>query len=131
MVKRAKKPKIDSGAQPDFVSPVDSMLKSAGSISESTVEPSAVSKVPAASEITRQQFVLLAGSIFIIASCSLVYELLISSLSTYLLGSSVVHYSITIGLFLFFMGVGAWLAQSIRHAPVSYTHLTLPTKRIV
>ncbi len=116
VVKRAKKPKIDSGAQPDFVSPVDSMLKSAGSISESTVEPSAVSKVPAASEITRQQFVLLAGSIFIIASCSLVYELLISSLSTYLLGSSVVHYSITIGLFLFFMGVGAWLAQSIRHA---------------
>ena len=77
MVKRAKKPKIDSGAQPDFVSPVDSMLKSAGSISESTVEPSAVSNVPAASEITRQQFVLLAGSIFIIASCSLVYELLI------------------------------------------------------
>ena len=63
-----------------------------------------------------KQFLLLSGSIFIIAACSLVYELLISSLSTYLLGSSVVHYSLTIGLFLFFMGVGAWLAQSItRH----------------
>jgi len=71
-----------------------------------------------APRVTRQQFVLLVGSIFIIAACSLVYELLISSLSTYLLGSSVVHYSITIGLFLFFMGVGAWLAQSIRHALV-------------
>lgn len=57
---------------------------------------------------------LLLFSIFIIAGCSLIYELLISSLSTYLLGSGVVHYSVTIGLFLFFMGVGAWLAQFIR-----------------
>ena len=58
---------------------------------------------------------LLLFSIFIIAGCSLIYELLISSLSTYLLGSGVVHYSVTIGLFLFFMGVGAWLAQYIHH----------------
>ena len=57
---------------------------------------------------------LLLFSIFIIAGCSLIYELLISSLSTYLLGSSVVHYSVTIGLFLFFMGGGAWLAQFIK-----------------
>ena len=57
---------------------------------------------------------LLLFSIFIIAGCSLIYELLISSLSTYLLGSGVVHYSVTIGLFLFFMGVGAWLAQYFR-----------------
>ena len=57
---------------------------------------------------------LLLFSIFIIAGCSLIYELLISSLSTYLLGSGVVHYSVTIGLFLFFMGVGAWLAQYVK-----------------
>ncbi|WP_181389713.1 polyamine aminopropyltransferase [Leucothrix pacifica] len=57
---------------------------------------------------------LLLFSIFIIAGCSLIYELLISSLSTYLLGSGVVHYSVTIGLFLFFMGVGAWLAQFVK-----------------
>ncbi|OED36019.1 hypothetical protein AB833_28775 [Chromatiales bacterium (ex Bugula neritina AB1)] len=63
--------------------------------------------------VSDSQFVLLSGSVLIIAACSLVYELLISSLSTYLLGSSVVHYSLTIGLFLFFMGVGAWMAQSI------------------
>ena len=61
------------------------------------------------------QFLLLAGSVFIIAACSLIYELLISSLSTYLLGSSVIHYSLTIGLFLFFMGIGAWMAQSVTH----------------
>jgi len=66
--------------------------------------------------VTSQQVTLLSASIFIIAACSLVYELLISSLSTYLLGSSVVHYSLTIGLFLFFMGVGSWLSQSVtRH----------------
>ena len=65
--------------------------------------------------VTDQQFYLLAGSVFIIAACSLIYELLISSLSTYLLGSSVIHYSLTIGLFLFFMGVGAWIAQSVSH----------------
>lgn len=66
-----------------------------------------------ASAVSESQFVLLGGSIFIIAACSLIYELLISSLSTYLLGSSVIHYSLTIGLFLFFMGVGAWFAQSV------------------
>lgn len=63
--------------------------------------------------VSDSQFALLAGSVFIIAACSLIYELLISSLSTYLLGSSVIHYSLTIGLFLFFMGIGAWMAQSV------------------
>ncbi len=67
----------------------------------------------AVDELADKQIVLLCGSVFIIAACSLVYELLLSSLSTYLLGSSVVHYSLTIGLFLFFMGVGAWAAQSV------------------
>ena len=52
-------------------------------------------------------------------SYSLLYELLISSLSTYLLGSSVVHYSVTIGLFLFFMGVGAWFARFIDHSLIA------------
>ncbi len=64
--------------------------------------------------LSRDQLRLLLGSVFIIAACSLLYELLISSLSTYLLGSSVVHYSLTIGLFLFFMGVGAWMASYIK-----------------
>jgi len=64
-------------------------------------------------ELTSTQLRILLGSVFIIAACSLLYELLISSLSTYLLGSSVVHYSLTIGLFLFFMGVGAWAASFV------------------
>ncbi len=64
--------------------------------------------------LTRPQLRILLGSVFIIAACSLLYELLISSLSTYLLGSSVVHYSLTIGLFLFFMGIGAGMSAWIK-----------------
>ena len=70
-------------------------------------------------QLSVAQLRLLLASIFIIAACSLLYELLISSLSTYLLGSSVVHYSVTIGLFLFFMGVGAWFARYINHSLVA------------
>ncbi len=88
----------------------------AGEIAASEIAASEGVSSEAASgdtSVTPQQFALLSGSIFIIAACSLIYELLISSLSTYLLGSSVIHYSLTIGLFLFFMGVGAWFAQSV------------------
>ena len=35
-------------------------------------------------------------------------------MSTYLLGSSAVQYSLTIGLFLCAMGIGAWAAQAVR-----------------
>ncbi|MEM9301125.1 MAG: polyamine aminopropyltransferase [Pseudomonadota bacterium] len=54
---------------------------------------------------------LLVGSLLIVSACTLVYELLISALSSYFLGSSVLHFSITIGLFLFFMGVGSFLSR--------------------
>jgi len=50
-------------------------------------------------------------SVCIIASCGILYELLISTISSYFLGSSVLHFSITIGLFLSFMGVGAYLSK--------------------
>ena len=35
---------------------------------------------------------------FIISGCSIIYELLISSVSSYLLGDSIAQFSITIGL---------------------------------
>jgi len=80
---------------------------------EKPVQNSTVATASASPPLTTTQLRILLGSVFIIAACSLLYELLISSLSTYLLGSSVVHYSLTIGLFLFFMGVGAWVASFI------------------
>jgi spermidine synthase len=54
---------------------------------------------------------ILLTSVFIIASCGILYELLISSISTYFLGSSILQFSITIGLFMFFMGVGSYFSK--------------------
>ena len=56
---------------------------------------------------------LLVTSVCIISTCGLVYELLISTLSSYFLGSSVLHFSLTIGLFMSFMGVGSYLSKFI------------------
>ena len=56
---------------------------------------------------------LLVGSLLVVSACTLVYELLISALSSYFLGSSVLHFSVTIGLFLFFMGVGSWASRFV------------------
>lgn len=59
---------------------------------------------------------LLLSSVFIIAICGLLYELLISTLSSYFQGSSVLHFSLVIGLFLSFMGVGSYLSRFLnRH----------------
>ena len=52
-------------------------------------------------------------SIFIIAVCGLVYELIIGSLSSYLLGDSVYQFSITIGFFLTAMGLGSFLSRVV------------------
>ena len=59
------------------------------------------------------RLVVLLVSVFIIATCGILYELLISTISTYFLGSSVLHFSITIGLFMSFMGVGSYLSKFI------------------
>ena len=53
------------------------------------------------------------ASMFLVSACALVYELLISALSSYFLGASVLHFSLTIGFFLFFMGVGSFSSRLI------------------
>lgn len=57
--------------------------------------------------------IFLLASVFVIAICGLVYELLAASLSTYLLGSSVTHFSIVIGVFLTAMGLGSYLTRYV------------------
>lgn len=52
-------------------------------------------------------------SVLIISICAITYELLISTASSYFLGSSVLHFSITIGLFMSFMGVGSFLSKYV------------------
>ncbi|MGH8049938.1 MAG: polyamine aminopropyltransferase [Arenimonas sp.] len=49
----------------------------------------------------------------ITAAAAIVYELLIGTISTYLNGDSTLQYSLTIGVFLAAMGVGAFLAREI------------------
>lgn len=55
---------------------------------------------------------LLAG-ILVAAGCAIVYELLIGSTSALFLGGSVEQFSLTIGFFLFSMGLGSWFSRWI------------------
>ncbi|MDA0335344.1 MAG: polyamine aminopropyltransferase [bacterium] len=57
--------------------------------------------------------VLLLAAIFSASACAIIYELLIGSTSAYFLGDSVQQFSVTIGLFLASMGLGAWLSRAV------------------
>ena len=48
------------------------------------------------------------------ALCGIAYELIIAAVSSYLLGNSVAQFSITIGLFMFAMGIGSYLTKFIQ-----------------
>lgn len=73
----------------------------------------------------RQQITLLFAT-FAIAICGLIYELLISTLSSYLLGDSVYQFSLVIGLFMTSMGVGAWVSRFIEgELPKQFVRLQL------
>ena len=50
-------------------------------------------------------------SVFVIASCGLVYELIASTLASYLLGDSVTQFSTIIGTYLFAIGIGSYLSR--------------------
>ena len=50
---------------------------------------------------------------FFVAIASIVYELVIGGISSYLLGNSVWQFSITIGMFMTAMGVGSLLSKYI------------------
>jgi spermidine synthase len=52
-------------------------------------------------------------TIFVVGLCTIVYELLIGSVSSYFLGDSIKQFSITIGLSMAAMGVGTLLSRSI------------------
>lgn len=60
----------------------------------------------------RPQFVLLL-SLFVLAACGISYELILATISSYLFGDSVFHFSLTIGLFMSAMGIGAYLSRRL------------------
>ena len=53
-------------------------------------------------------------SVFVIATCGLVYELIAGSLASYLLGDSITQFSTVIGCYLFAMGIGSFLSKYVR-----------------
>jgi spermidine synthase len=85
----------------------------------SSEEPSVEEENPPTGAERREALTLLA-CIFIIAACTLVYELLIATVSSYLLGSSVTQFSLSIGAFLGAMGLGSHLSQLIRRSLLGY-----------
>lgn len=52
-------------------------------------------------------------SVFVIATCGLIYELIAGTLASYLLGDSVLQFSTIIGCYLFSMGIGSYLSRFI------------------
>jgi len=52
-------------------------------------------------------------SVFVIATCGLVYELIAGALASYLLGDSVTQFSTVIGVYLFSMGIGSYLSKYV------------------
>lgn len=58
---------------------------------------------------------LLLVTTLLISICSIIYELLISSISSYLQGDSITQFSITIGLYMVAMGIGSYLSKFIKN----------------
>jgi spermidine synthase len=56
----------------------------------------------------------LLASVFVIAACGLVYELIAGAAASYLLGDSVTQFSLVIGTYLAAMGVGSYLSRFVR-----------------
>ena len=58
-------------------------------------------------------------SVFLIAACGLIYELIAGTLASYLLGDSVLQFSTVIGSYLFAMGIGSYLSRFLSRGLVA------------
>lgn len=58
--------------------------------------------------IIKKYFIVIS---FVVGLCSIIYELLISTISSYLMGDSIVQFSLIIGFYLASMGIGAFLSR--------------------
>jgi len=64
----------------------------------------------------RSENLLFFITIFLAGLCSLIYELLISTTSSYFLGDSVKQFSLTIGIYMAAMGIGSYLTKFVGKA---------------
>jgi spermidine synthase len=74
---------------------------------EGTRESASAASTP----LSPTQLAVLLVSVLIVALCGIAYELIIAAVSSYLLGNSIYQFSITIGLFMFAMGIGSYLTK--------------------
>jgi len=63
--------------------------------------------------LNRTEQRILLFSVFVLSLCGIIYELILGSLATYLLGNPIQQYSITIGVFLSSMGLGSYLSRFV------------------
>ena len=63
---------------------------------------------------------LLLISVFVVATCGLIYELVAGTLASYLLGDSVTQFSTIIGTYLFAMGIGSYLSRFMKSNLLSW-----------
>jgi len=61
----------------------------------------------------------LLASVFVVAACGLLYELVAGTLASWLLGDSVLQFSTIIGSYLFAMGVGSYLSRFVERQLVA------------
>nr|HMN81260.1 polyamine aminopropyltransferase [Burkholderiaceae bacterium] len=74
----------------------------------------------------RHAEVALLVSVFVVAACGLVYELVAGALASYLMGDSVLQFSTVIGTYLFAMGIGSWLSRYIDdNLPANFLRIEL------
>lgn len=66
-------------------------------------------------QLSSAQLAVLLGSILIVALCGIVYELIIGTVSSYLMGNSVFQFSLTIGFFMFAMGIGSYVSRFVEN----------------
>ena len=71
------------------------------------------------SKLKRPSDSLLLISVCMIAACAIVYELVIATLASYLLGNSIHQFSITVGLFMSSMGFGSFLSKYFNHSLIT------------
>ena len=62
-----------------------------------------------------KNYKLLMLTTLIISGCSICYELIISAVSSYLVGDSTLQYSVTIGLYMSAMGLGSYLSKYMKN----------------
>ena len=84
-----------------------------------SIRPEPAGGAPAASAPISPAELALLVSVFVVAACGLLYELVAGTLASWLLGDSVLQFSTIIGVYLFAMGLGSFLSRYVQRQLVA------------